>query len=291
MTYTYSDNRINPLSGAISSRNIEETGTIAELDSLPGIYGIQLRDGIVQGSLTVAENTTGGAEFTQVTTAPLAGQVAVTYSGGVSARGLLIFNAADSGTSVVINYDGYGSVTSKSNLQNLTSGVTAKGSLLTYDTAITELSVGSDGQFLIANSAESKGIEWTDKFQVDPVTGQLSNVYAVDVGTGYPATLGDGWLCRAWVNFNGTGTVSIRAAANVSSITDNGTGDYRVNFTTNLPDTDFCTVASGFDTATDAQRNIISGMNAAVGSVDILCGSTASSTKIDFQQVCVAVYR
>ena len=40
------------------------------------------------------------------------------------------------------------------------------------------------------------------------------------------------YACRAWVNFNGTGTVAIRASGNVSSITDNGTGDYTVNFTT-----------------------------------------------------------
>jgi hypothetical protein len=44
---------------------------------------------------------------------------------------------------------------------------------------------------------------------------------------------------RAWVNFNGTGTVAIRASGNVSSITDNGTGDYTVNFTTAMPDVNF----------------------------------------------------
>ena len=39
------------------------------------------------------------------------------------------------------------------------------------------------------------------------------------------------YACRAWVNFDGTGTVAIRASGNVSSITDNGTGDYTVNYT------------------------------------------------------------
>jgi hypothetical protein len=48
-----------------------------------------------------------------------------------------------------------------------------------------------------------------------------------------------GTLCRAWVNFNGTGTVAIRSSFNVSSITDNGTGDYTVNFTTALPDANY----------------------------------------------------
>lgn len=45
--------------------------------------------------------------------------------------------------------------------------------------------------------------------------------------------------CRAWVNFNGTGTVSIRESGNVSSITDNGTGDYTINFTTAMPDANY----------------------------------------------------
>ena len=45
--------------------------------------------------------------------------------------------------------------------------------------------------------------------------------------------------CRAWVNFNGTGTVAIRASGNVSSITDNGTGDYTVNFATAMPDANY----------------------------------------------------
>jgi hypothetical protein len=48
--------------------------------------------------------------------------------------------------------------------------------------------------------------------------------------------------CRAWVNFNGTGTVAIRASGNVSSITDNGTGNYTVNFTTAMPDVNYCAV-------------------------------------------------
>ena len=50
--------------------------------------------------------------------------------------------------------------------------------------------------------------------------------------------------CRAWVNFNGTGTVAIRASGNVSSITDNGTGDYTVNFTTALVDANYSVSSS-----------------------------------------------
>ena len=45
--------------------------------------------------------------------------------------------------------------------------------------------------------------------------------------------------CRAWVNFNGTGTVAIRADGGVSSITDNGTGNYTINFDVSMPDADY----------------------------------------------------
>ena len=50
---------------------------------------------------------------------------------------------------------------------------------------------------------------------------------------------------RAWVNFNGTGTVAIRAAYNVTSITDNGTGNYTVNMTTAMPDVNYAVTTAG----------------------------------------------
>jgi hypothetical protein len=56
-------------------------------------------------------------------------------------------------------------------------------------------------------------------------------------------------LCKAWVNFNGTGTVAIRASYNVSSITDNGVGDYTVNFTTAMAGANYVLAGSASDTA------------------------------------------
>jgi hypothetical protein len=54
--------------------------------------------------------------------------------------------------------------------------------------------------------------------------------------------------CRAWVNFNGTGTVAIRASGNVSSITDNTTGLYTANFSATFPDDDYAVGAMAGDT-------------------------------------------
>jgi hypothetical protein len=63
-----------------------------------------------------------------------------------------------------------------------------------------------------------------------------AGVFAFNSGFG---SVGAAYGCRAWVNFNGTGTVAIRASGNVSSITDNGAGDYTVNLTTAMPDANY----------------------------------------------------
>lgn len=52
------------------------------------------------------------------------------------------------------------------------------------------------------------------------------------------------YLAKAWVNFNGQGTVAIRASGNVTSITDNGTGDYTVNFTSAIADVNYAVLAT-----------------------------------------------
>jgi hypothetical protein len=67
-------------------------------------------------------------------------------------------------------------------------------------------------------------------------TGSFSGNLSFNSGYGSAAVA---YGCRAWVNFNGTGTVAIRASGNVTSITDNGTGDYTVNFTTAMPDANY----------------------------------------------------
>jgi hypothetical protein len=66
-------------------------------------------------------------------------------------------------------------------------------------------------------------------------------------GSVNPSTNIDGinYSCRAWVNFNGDGTVAIRASGNVTSITDNGTGDYTANFTTAISDANYGYALSG----------------------------------------------
>ena len=75
------------------------------------------------------------------------------------------------------------------------------------------------------------------------VTGTQSVSGNLSFNSGYGSSA-VAYGCRAWVNFNGSGTVAIRASGNVSSITDNGTGDYTVNFTTAMPDADYAMIGT-----------------------------------------------
>lgn len=75
-----------------------------------------------------------------------------------------------------------------------------------------------------------------------------AGVFTMNSGYGSNAAA---YGCRAWVNFNGTGVVAIRASGNVTSITDNGTGDYTVNFTTAMPDANYAIAGAAGRTVAD----------------------------------------
>lgn len=78
---------------------------------------------------------------------------------------------------------------------------------------------------------------------------EIDNSQNLKFNSGYGSVV-TAFGVRAWVNFNGKNTVAIRDSGNVSSITDNGTGDYTVNFSTAMPDANYCIkTSSGEDTA------------------------------------------
>lgn len=104
------------------------------------------------------------------------------------------------------------------------------------------------------------------------------------------------YLAKAWVNFNGTGTVAIRASGNVSSITDNGTGDYTVNFTTAFADANYCVVISGgaLNSSTDSVMNGSIYDNVAVpttSALRVITADAAGGSARDYQRICVTVFR
>ena len=95
--------------------------------------------------------------------------------------------------------------------------------------------------------------------------------------------------CRAWINFNGSGTPAIRDSGNVSSITDNGISDYTVNFTTSMPDVNYSACISG--------EGVVGTNGQWAGSVELVTLGTSAmrmaqiSVASEPTTVCVSIFR
>jgi len=98
---------------------------------------------------------------------------------------------------------------------------------------------------------------------------------------------------KAWVNFNGTGTVAIRASFNVSSITDNGTGDYTVNFTSALTDGNYSTQLTSSGPTLSGTGNTFTTTSGAVPTASatrFTCRNDAA-VLVDVEAAYVAIFR
>jgi hypothetical protein len=109
----------------------------------------------------------------------------------------------------------------------------------------------------------------------------------LQMNSGY-GSVATAYGCRAWVNFNGTGTVAIRASGNVSSITDNGTGNYTVNFTTAMPDANYSTqIGSNAFVSNDGVFN----RTLLIASSSVQTLHYENNSIVDTDQMSVAVFR
>ena len=129
----------------------------------------------------------------------------------------------------------------------------------------------------------------TERFRISS-TGAQSSVIPGG-STLYPS-----FDCRAWVNFNGTNTVAIRASGNVSSITDNGTGDYTVNFTTALVDANYAVAFGSGPTSAAAGGNslgagVIREGNALAAGSFRMTHNYGNSLVYDAATICASVFR
>ena len=99
--------------------------------------------------------------------------------------------------------------------------------------------------------------------------------------------------CRAWVNFNGTGTVAIRASGNVSSITDNAVGNYTVNFTTAMVDVNYSVASMAQEVAGPSLVAMYISRTSpyATGSIRLSAINTSNSSDADSAFVNVAIFR
>ena len=119
----------------------------------------------------------------------------------------------------------------------------------------------------------------TTAYVVDEIPNQLN-------ATGLAPLYG----CRAWVNFDGSGT--IRGSGNVASVTRNGTGDFSITFTTAMPDANYSSFAMVSDSATGSAVTQIDAGNVPTASVlRIRCKNAATNGTINPSFVMVSVFR
>lgn len=133
----------------------------------------------------------------------------------------------------------------------------------------------------------------TSENSVSSVSTRVGTLEAIETSNAAAAPgTAPRFFCRAWVNFNGTGTVAIRASGNVSSITDNGVGDYTINFTTAMPDANYSVVISAGDGASPAS-NVKVGwpVTYSAGSVRIGIADNNADVLFDCANINVAIFR
>jgi len=155
---------------------------------------------------------------------------------------------------------------------------TASGSTIEQDGSAI-LSIDASGNLTVPNNLS--------------VTGTAPIPDALSTASGSAPS----YSARAWVNFNGTGTVAIRASGNVSSITDNTTGDYTINFTTAMADANYSVVAYG-QRADNAFEDLnVQGYNNVYGDAfttsytRVACSHASSGNPTDPLAVCIAIFR
>jgi hypothetical protein len=128
------------------------------------------------------------------------------------------------------------------------------------------------------NNTERARITETGNFQFNSGYGSVATAFG----------------CRAWVNFNGTGTVAIRGSGNVSSITDHGAGDYSVNFTTAMPDANYSVHGTSGQSAAASGMNIVGrNLDNSVQSTSAvrLYNLTTAAAAVDNPNMFVAIFR
>jgi hypothetical protein len=120
------------------------------------------------------------------------------------------------------------------------------------------------------------------------VTGNATgSTFGFNSGYGSVATA---YGCRAWVTFNGTGTPAISGSGNVTSITDDGTGRYIVNFTTAMPDTNYATVTGGSRSGSSSNLGSIQ-TNNSPATDNVTIWTFSGSALVDWSQINIAIFR
>jgi hypothetical protein len=135
----------------------------------------------------------------------------------------------------------------------------------------------------LGNVLTSNGTTWTSAANIITTTTGSAPYYGA----------------RTWVNFNGTGVVAIRASGNVSSITDNGSGDYTVNFTNAMPDANYSVICNSVLSTTTSSTGSAGAYGTfadgastkTTSAIRTLFGNSSTGDATDTAEANVAIFR
>lgn len=168
------------------------------------------------------------------------------------------------------------------------------GDVATNSNSVLRMQGTSAGKnWQIANNLNVAGLEFTPStadggttYTTPAVTVLSSGNFQFNSGYGSAVTA---YGCRAWVNFSGSGTVTIRASGNVSSITDNGVGTFTINFTTAITDVNYAVVTAGEAGGGAGNKGPYVGSQSTSSLPIYTYNSTGGST--DPAIICISIFR
>ena len=132
-------------------------------------------------------------------------------------------------------------------------------------------------------SAQTVATTWSGTDQATIVQSGVNKSITHDV------FMDDTQICKAWVNFNGTGTVAITDDFNVSSITDNGTGDYTLNLTNAMSNANYSVSGNGGNSGASSAETNMNLVTLLTTSCEIRLDNT-EGTSVDRDTICVQIF-
>jgi len=267
----------------ISNINIAEGCSPANVNNAIRSVMAQLKD---------QQDGTSGDPFTVAGTLTSSGTLAVTggltLDGAAGTSGQALVSA---GTSNTPTWSTLGTIASQN-----ANAVTITGGTITGITDLTVADGGTGASSITANSVIlGNGASALSGNLVAPstsgnvLTSNGTTWTSAAASVGITTTTGSApyYGARAFVNFDGTGTPAIRNSSNVSSITDNGTGDYTINFTTSMPDANYSAVGTSKDDGTGSYVPFITTQTTS----SLRVGTKSQTVTSDSAIVCFAVFR
>ena len=279
------------MSNYTQSTNFATKDALTSGDPLKIVKGTEINTEFVNISVAIATKADLASPTFTGTPALPTGTTGVTQTAGNNTTALAttaFVQAADS-AAITAERTATATLTNKS-LTSPTLTGTPIAPTAALNTNTTQVATTAYVVAQIAGDAPTKtGTGASGTWGID-ITGNAATATKLSTATGSAPS----YSARAWVNFNGTGTVAIRASGNVTSITDNGTGNYTINFTTAMDDANYALAGfANFGTNTTA-AGILSFGNAfapAAGSVTIISANSTTGAVQDAQYVNVSIFR